>query len=278
MWQKLRRLGVELYAYLTDFYVVKNYLGMLALIGGLLLMTFWWLKCYTNHGESVQVPSYVGMNFREAARKARARNFGAAVSDSIYMPGKAPGEIITQDPKAQSRVKEGRTIYFTVTKNNPDIIKLPALIGNDDYEIYSRKISRLGLKPRIVARIPDPAEQNTILEIIYRGDTITRKIRNGFSVEMGGTVDFVISEPVTLTVSIPDCVCQTFDAAKFLIQTSELSVGAVIPDGTTSEDDQAAYVYRQSPKHDPNGTMRKGEQIDLYLTAEKPKQCEGKGQ
>ena len=279
MWQKLRRFGVELYAYLTDFYVVKHYLGMLALIGGLLLMTFWWLKCYTNHGESVQVPSYVGMNFKEAARKARARNFGAAVSDSIYMPGKAPGEIITQDPKAQSRVKEGRTIYFTVTKNNPDIIKLPALAGSDDYELYSRKLSRLGLKPRIAARVADPKlEPNTIVEVVYRGDTITRKIRNGFSIEMGGTVDFVVSEAVTLTVSIPDCLCQTLDAATFLIQTSELSVGTIIPDGTTSADDQASYVYRQSPKHDPNSTMRKGEQIDLFITKEWPEQiCKDKG-
>ncbi len=70
LWQKLRRFGVELYAYLTDFFVVKNYLTMLALVVGILLMIFWWLQCYTNHGESVQVPSYVGMNFRESARKA----------------------------------------------------------------------------------------------------------------------------------------------------------------------------------------------------------------
>lgn len=278
MWQKLRRFGVELYAYLTEPYVVKNYLGMLTLFGGILLLTFWWLKCYTNHGESVQVPSYVGMSYREAARKAGARNFNAAVSDSIYVPGKAPGEVIIQDPKAESRVKEGRTIYFIVTKNNPDIIKLPDLAGSDDYELYSRKLSRLGLKPRIAARIADPKlEPNTIVNVMYHGDTITRKIRNGFSVEMGGTVDFIVSEAVTLTVSIPDCYCQTLDAAKFLIQTSDLTVGAIIPNGTVT-DLETAYVYRQSPKFEENGTMRKGEQIDLYITQDKPKDCEGSGQ
>lgn len=280
MWQKLRRFGVELYAFLTAPFVVRNYLGMLALVVGLLLMTFWWLKCYTNHGESVQVPSYVGMNFREASRKAKARNFNVAVSDSVYVPGKAPGEIITQDPKAQSRVKEGRTIYFTVTKNNPDIIKLPALVGSDDYDLYSRKLSRLGVKPRIVARVPDRAEPNTIVEVIFHGDTITREIRRrGFNVEMGATIDFVVSEAVTLNVSIPDCMCQTLDAAKFLIQTSELSVGTIIPDATTTADDLSAYVYRQSPKFDPNGSMRKGSQIDLFITKEWPEQaCKGKGQ
>ncbi len=199
------------------------------------------------------------------------------MSDSIYEVGRAPGVILSQDPKPQSRVKEGRTIYFIVTKNNPDIIKLPALIGNDDYEIYSRKISRLGLKPRIVARVPDPAEPNTILEVIYRGDTITRQVRTGgFSMEKGGALDFVVSEAVTLTVSIPDCECQTLDAAKFLIQTSELSVGQIIPDATVTDPDNA-YVQRQRPKYGPNETMRKGEQVDLWITQERPVFCDKKG-
>ena len=271
MWQRIRRLGVELYAFFTTPFVLKNCLGMMGLMAGLLMLTFWWLKCYTNHGDSVQVPGYVGMSFREAARKARSRDFSVAVSDSLYVPGKPPGEIVAQDPKPGSRVKEGRTIYFTVTKNNPDIIKLPILLGSDDYELYSRKLSRLGLKPRIIARIPDPkVGANIIMDVVYRGDTITRKIRAGVPVEMGATIDFIVSEAVTLTVNIPECTGQTLDAAKLLIQTSELNVGTIIPDGTVTKDDADAYVYRQSPKYDASGTMRKGEQIDLYITKNKP--------
>ncbi|MEO6040152.1 MAG: PASTA domain-containing protein, partial [Saprospiraceae bacterium] len=275
VWQRIRRFGFELYAFFTAPFVAKNLLGMIGLITGLFLLTFWWLKCYTNHGESLQVPSYVGMSYREAARKAAARDFSVAVSDSLYVPGKPPGEVLSQNPRSESRVKEGRTIYFTVTKNNPDLIKLPDLSSGDDYEIYSRKLTRLGLKPRILARVADPKlDPNTITAVLYRGDTITRKIPRGFTVEMGGTVDFIVSEEVTLTVNIPECGCQTLDAARFLIQTSNLSVGSIIKDGTVT-DQQNAYVYRQTPRFDPNGTMRVGEQIDLYLTQEKPKNCEG---
>jgi beta-lactam-binding protein with PASTA domain len=270
MWQKIRRLGVEIYAFFTSPFVLKNCLGMFGAMAGFLLLTFWWLKCYTNHGDSMEVPNYVGMSVKEAAKKARSRDLNVAINDSIYVQGKPPGEIVAQDPKAKSRVKEGRTIYFTVTKNNPDIIKLPVLLGSDDYDLYSRKLGRLGLNPRIVARVPDPKlGANIIVDVVYKGDTITRKIKYGVPVEMGATIDFIVSEEVTLTVNIPDCVGQTLDAAKFLIQTSELSVGAIIPDGTVSKDDENAEVYRQSPKHDPNGTMRKGEQIDLYITKSK---------
>jgi len=273
LWQRIRRFGFELYAFFTAPFVAKNLLSMIGLITGLFLLTFWWLKCYTNHGESLQVPSYVGMSYREAARKAAARDFAVAVSDSLYVPGKPPGEVLSQNPQAESRVKEGRTIYFTVAKNNPDLIKLPDLTNGDDYELYSRKLTRLGLKPRILARVADPRlDPNTITAVLYRGDTITRKIPRGFTVEMGGTVDFIVSEEVTLTVSIPDCGCQTLDAARFLIQSSNLSVGSIIKDGTIT-DEQSAYVYRQTPRFDPNGTMRVGEQIDLYLTQERPKNC-----
>ncbi|MCC7505978.1 MAG: PASTA domain-containing protein [Saprospiraceae bacterium] len=273
MWSKIRRLAVEIYCFFTAPFVLKNCLGIFVLVGSLFMMTFWWLKCYTNHGESVQVPSYVGMNLRDAARKARSRNFSVAISDSIYMAGKAPGEVLAQTPKAESLVKEGRTIYFTVAKNNPDIIKLPDLAGGDDYDLYSRKLTRMGLKPRIAARVADPRlEPNTIVSVIYRGDTITDQIGRGYKVEMGATLDFVVSEQVTLTVNIPDCVCQTYDAAKFLIQTSNLSVGSVIKDASVV-DPNSAWVWRQTPAFNPNETMRVGEQIDLYLTQEKPAQC-----
>jgi len=247
---------------------------MVGLLTTLFLMTFWWLRCYTNHGESIQVPSYVGMGFREAFRKARSRDFQVAVSDSIYVPGKAPGEIISQNPAPESRVKEGRTIYFTIAKNNPDILKLPDLASGDDYDIYSRKLSLMGLKPRIAARVADPkVGTNTILAVIYKGDTITYKIRGGYKVEMGTAVDFVVSDKIMLNVAIPECVCQTLDAAKFLIQTSNLSVGTIIPNGTVTNP-ETAYVWRQSPKFDPNGIMRAGEQIDLWITQEKPVDCD----
>jgi beta-lactam-binding protein with PASTA domain len=273
MWQKLRRYALEVYAFLTAPFVVKNCLGMLGLLTFLFLMTFWWLKCYTNHGESLEVPSYVGMNVREAYKKATARDFQVIISDSIYTPGKAPGEVISQNPKPQSRVKEGRTLYFTVAKNNPDIIKLPSLDGGDDYDLYSRKLSRLGVNPRIAARIANPKlEPNTIVAVIYHGDTITQKIKRGFPVEMGATVDFVVSEKVLLSVNIPDCTCQTLDAARFLIQTSNLSVGKITPDATVTNP-ETAYVYRQSPKYDPASLIRVGEQIDLYITQQKPATC-----
>lgn len=245
----------------------------MAVVGAFVLFTFWWLKCYTHHGESVQVPNFVGMGFREATVKAEARGFNVVINDSIYVLGKPPGVVLLQNPKPESRVKEGRTIYLTVAKRNPDIVRLPNLVGNDDYDLYSRKCLRLGLKPRVLMRVADPKlAPNTIVAVLFRGDTITEAIRYGFEVEMGSEIDFIVSEQVALVVEIPDCVCLTYDAARFLLSASNLNVGAVINDGTVV-DQMSAYVWRQSPPYDPNGTLRVGEQVDLYLTQELPAGC-----
>lgn len=273
MWQAIRRFGIELYCFFTAPVFVKNCLGMAGVLFGFFLLTFWWMKCYTNHGESMEVPNFREMNLREASKKAKARDFRVAITDSIFMPGKPPGEIISQNPEPGSRVKEERTIYFTVTKNNPDVVRLPDLAGGDDYDMYSRKVARLGVKPRITGRVNDPkVEPNTIIEVIFRGDTITDKLDQGISIEMGATLDFVVSEQVSLTVEIPDCVCMTYDAAKFLIQTSQLNLGSTVKDGTVT-DPERAFVYRQSPRFSAGGSMRVGEQVDLYLTQNRPSGC-----
>lgn len=273
IWLFIRRVGVELYAFFTTPFVLRNCLGAVGFIAGFLLLSSWWLTCYTDHGESVEVPVLTDMSFREASRKARGQGFSVAISDSIFVSGKPPQEVIDQNPKPGSRVKENRTIYFTISKNNPDMIKLPGLAGGDDYDLYSRKLSRLGLKLRILARVANPKlSPNTIVSVIYNGDTITNRLSYGVTIPMGSTVDFLVSEAVTLSVNIPDCLCKTLDEAKFLLQTSEINIGSTIPDATVTDPDNA-YIWRQNPPYDPNGIMRKGEQIDLWLTQQKPKSC-----
>ncbi len=274
IWEKLRRIGVELYAFFTAPFVVRNCLSMIALTSVVLLFTFWWLKCYTHHGEKMEIPDFAGMLFRDAAKKARSQDFRVVINDSTYIAGKAPGIIIAQNPAAGSLVKDGRTIYFTITKSNPDIVKLPELAGADDYDLYARKLSRMGLNPRIVSRVSDPryTEPNIIMAVLHNNDTITQKIKRGYSVEMGTIIDFVVSDQVSQTAHIPKCECETLGTAKFLIQSSKLSIGKIIPDGTVT-DEETAYVYRQTPPYDENGIMRSGETVDLYITQDEPQKC-----
>lgn len=275
MWQRLRHFGIEIYCFLTAPLVVKNCLGMMGVFFGFFALTFWWLGCFTHHGERIVVPSYDKTTFREAERKAENNGFRVAVSDSVYRVGVPMGMVVQQSPTPGSRVKENRTIYLTVTKNNPDVVKLPDLSGTDDYDQYAKKLSRLDLRPRILARVSnEKLEPNTILEVVVKGDTITEKLRKDFYVDKGSVIDLIVSQKELTTVGVPDLVCHTFDEAKFLISANSLAVGSVIA-GADVTDRETAWVWRQSPRFDPNSIIKVGQQMDLYLVQARPKGCAG---
>ncbi len=232
------------------------------------------MKCYTNHGESLQVHNYIGMDVDEAIEKAKSKSFTIVVNDSIFVVGKEPNTILEQHPKPLARVKEKRTIYVMATKAEADEIILPNLKGgNDDFMQYSRKLSRYDVKANILTRqFDNKLEENTILEVIYKGDTITNKLNDTYKVNRGSTVDFIVSERGGSSVPIPDLVCQKFEAAQFLISNYNLNIGSVIEDKTVT-DRLTAYVWRQQPIYSSRDKIRIGEQVNLYITQNRPDNC-----
>ena len=245
---------------------------MVTFVGVLFMMTIWWLKCYTNHGESIEVPNFVGLTYREALRAAKTNNLDLAITDSLYLEGKAPGEVLTQNPKAKSYVKEGRTIYTTIVKSSADLVTLPNLAANDDYELYARQCNRMNVKTRISARVPSSKLQpNVILAVIHRADTITPLLRRGHKVEMGTILDFVVTEALSADLTVPEVICMTYDEAKFIISNSTLAIGQVIKDGTVTNAADA-YIWKQVPNPSATGIVP-GQTIDLYITQNVPQGC-----
>jgi beta-lactam-binding protein with PASTA domain len=274
LWAKIRHMGIELYCFVTTGVFIKNFAAWLGLWAFLFVFLFWWLTCYTRHGESLQVPNFVGMSVKDAARKAERRSLEVEISDSLFVEGEAPGRVVEQSPAANSRVKVGRTLYLTITKFQPDEVTLPSIFsGSDELDTYTRKLARLGVRYRVAARVFDARlEENTILHVLLDGDTVTQLLDRGVRVDKGATIDLIVTERGGTTVPIPDLVCMRYDAARFLLNSNNLSVGTV--DGEDALTDKAsAYVWRQEPAFDPEGVLRMGRQVDLYLIQERPTGC-----
>ena len=277
MASKVRNIFKEIGWFLTSGTFLKNALGILLLIGAILLLSTIWMRFYTNHGETFQVKDYVGMGLEDAVAEAEGKGFNIAISDSVFIVGKAPHTVLEQNPKAMSRVKENRTIYLRITKWNADQKTLPSLSGgNDDYSQYSRKLKELGIRSKIIGReFNNKLSANTILHVISEGDTITNKLRDKFKAPMGSTVYFVVSERGASNVAIPKLLCEQFREAEFIISNYNLNIGSVIPDATVTNESRA-YVWKQVPEYKWGQTMRIGEQITLYLTQHKSESCGGK--
>jgi beta-lactam-binding protein with PASTA domain len=268
MWQFIRKIGIEIYCFLTAPLVLKNCLGIVGIMGALVLTSTFWMKCYTNHGDSIEVPELAGLSYRDAKKKASRSDLEVDITDSIYQVDKPAGLVISQDPKPGSKVKENRTIYLAVTKNNPDLLKLPTLRGNDDFERYSKTLARMGLKPRITATTPDTKlEPNTILEVSYKGENVTRRIDSGSGVQvnMGDFIDFTVSAGADgqVVTEVPELGCMTLDAAREAIQNTGKTITKVQHIGQINREDDA-YILRYNIN---------GSEIDVYVVQKRPATC-----
>lgn len=273
--QKIKYYTKETGYFLSSMFFIKNFIGMIATVVFFVIIMFWWMKCYTSHGESLQVHDYIGMDLGDAIKKAENRSFQIVVSDSIFIVDKEANIVLDQNPKPLSRVKKNRRIYLTVTKNNADLVTLPSLVGNYDYAQYTKKLKMMGVKYRIKERLFDNQyEENTIMHFFYDNKKVSDKdLKNGMKVPKGSTLEFVITEQGGGYVDIPNLVCKKYGEAEFLISGMQLNLGETNRDGTITNE-AGAYVWRQIPAYKPGETMRIGEMIEVWITQNRPVGCQ----
>lgn len=276
LWENVKRIAGEIWLFLKSPIFLKNFVVWLGMMIALVFLLTLTLRIYTRHNDSVQVGNYLGMSVEEAMRRARDRSFRIVVIDSIDASGanegKAPGTIVAQDPIPFSRVKQKRRIYLTIIKSVPSDIELPQLVGRYLFDQYDKEAKRRGFKTAVKERQFDPKlEPNTILYFYYKDRKITdQDLRDRIKLPRGSLLEFVITERSADFVEIPNLVCKTYEAASFVISANNLAIGNII--GEVS-DLNSAYVWKQDPEYVEFQTIRMGEQINLYVTQDRPAGC-----
>jgi len=235
-----------------------------------------WLKVYTNHGQKLELPDFVGMEYDDAADIGANKTFELIVVDSIHIVGRNGGEIVAQNPDAFAKVKEDRKVYVTVTKYNADVMKTGSLgvMYGQDYKSKKAELSHLDINSEIRGYNYDSGEPDHILEVWYEGRPIITGSGRKEDVEIkkGGTLQFVLSRKQGGLVGIPELRCKSYGAAKFIIESSNLKLGEVIDQGPISDRNNASIVD-QSPAFTPGQTINMGETISLTLAQVKPNDC-----
>lgn len=107
--------------YLKNIFLII--ITSIVLIGGILF----YLNKYTRHNESVSVPEVKGIQLFEAESLLKSASLKYEVIDSIYHKDGVPGSVIDQVPKANTNVKEGRTVYLTILASTEPMINIPDL-------------------------------------------------------------------------------------------------------------------------------------------------------
>ena len=144
-----------------------NIIGMVVVIIAVTWGTLAWLDSYTRHGEAHIVPDVKNKNIAEATKILSDGTMKSIVIDSNYVKGVPAGMVLEQTPAAGSRVKEGRTVYLTITTTSVPLVSLPDIIDNSSVRQAAAKLKSIGFKltePELV-----PGEQDWVYGIKYRG-------------------------------------------------------------------------------------------------------------
>jgi eukaryotic-like serine/threonine-protein kinase len=251
-----------------------NMLAAVAAVFLFLFIFFGSLSWLTGHGKIQRVPSITGQNVLAATKTLEAAGFDVVIQDSVFIDTLAKQAVVRQIPDAESMVKNGRTIYLTINRTVAPQVEMPNLAGFSVKSAEMYLIS-LGLRLGELSYRPDIA-RNAVLEQLL-GD---RPIAPGTKIAIGTVINFVLGSGEGMgEVEVPQLEGLTFEAAKMMLQTMNINLGAIVA-VTPITDSAASFIVRQSPAAlsdslDISGfklpnKMKPGQLMDLFISNTAP--------
>jgi len=243
----------------SKVFAVQAGLAILVLIV-VMFVTYNWLGSYTNHGETVTVPNLKDMKFKDLKAFLESKSLTVEVSDSsVFILDKAPGVVIEQDPAPNELVKEGRTIYVTITRTVAPQVKIPNLVDVSQSQAEAI-LNSYGLKVGHLIYKPDLAK-DAVLGFMFNGHSL----KAGDELAKGSSIDLILGDGVGSTdVAVPQLVNLTLEEATFVLQGSALNIGELVFDGPV-KDSSSAVIYQQEPEPGDSSFLKQGESVKLYL-------------
>jgi beta-lactam-binding protein with PASTA domain len=230
--------------------------------------TLFLLKVYTNHGETISVPDLTGLGEREVEIVTREKNLKHSIIDSTFVPTTIPGTMISQQPEAGHKVKEGRTVYLTISATQPEKVTLPAVVDVSLREAQSR-LENAGLKLGQIEYRPSEFI-NLVLDKKLNGT----QLPNDTLLIKGTEVDLVVGKGLSNERTVvPDVKGMYMSDAYRSLYNLSLNTGALIYDQSvqTAEDSTQARVWKQMPEGDGENLIELGTSVDLWLTVDDEK-------
>ncbi|PKP04783.1 MAG: hypothetical protein CVU11_03465 [Bacteroidetes bacterium HGW-Bacteroidetes-6] len=232
---------------------------LLLIFGASLLMiwaTLFFLRLYTFHGQSIEVPDFSGKTLNEVQEMRESRVYSFQIVDSVYDNTKIPGSIVSQLPLPGSHVKKGRTVYITIIAFQPEKTKLPNLV-----DLTARQATAIlethGLKVGKIDYVPDVGR--TVIRATYQGKTINW----GTELNKGEKIDLVIGRGSgNEKVFVPKLVGKTRNKARQIINEAGLNIGAEV--FMNADDTVNVRVVRQNPAYGNDREVNLGVSIDLW--------------
>ena len=229
---------------------------MLLVSLALLVLVFIFIRIYARQGDEYELPDVVGLNIVEL-QADNPIGLDLVVMDSIFRPGQEGGRILTQDPKAGTRVKKGRKLYITMTAYTPEDAVLPELAGLTVRQAVSELMAE-GLEVGKLTFVED-SYKNIIVDQTCKGKVIYA----GQQIERGSVVDLTVGLGDSSGTSVvPFTIGKTREKARRDVLSASLNVGREHWSGVKNR--ETAVVCRQEPDYTGVSRYPYGTEVDLW--------------
>ena len=254
----------------------------LGLCLGIFLLLYFFLRIYTRHGQTVEVPDFIDMTVEEAHRAAKDRKFVLELDSFNHNDPAMRGLVFIQNPSAGARAKKKRKIHITYARVIPEdeTLSYSDLVGRQ-YQVHKSILERDNFIVKLEKGKSGDREGVVYKATLEDGELLMTDERKnqGKQIEISGmqTIILYYYSGKGSEISIPNLVCQEYDSAIFTLSHNKLLPGVIIPDAPPFDSSKLYYVYRQIPSYDPEERIRIGESIDIYVTEYKPAACSDTG-
>lgn len=210
--------------------------------------------------EMVSVPNFISLNYEEEVKdNGQYSDFTIRVTTHKDSSGEyEDGEIIDQDPQAETKVEKGSTVTLTVvsieedtTDEESNTVTVPSVYGKT-YEDAQSTLRARGLPATRTTQNSDSVEEGTV---------IGSDPEAGAEVPVGSTVTVIVSSgPANTKQKVPDLIGMTQSAAQKMLESYGLALGDVSQE---ESDSPAGTVISQTV---PEGTeVAKGTRVGITI-------------
>ncbi|WP_293873019.1 PASTA domain-containing protein [Flavobacterium sp.] len=196
---------MSLRKYLSSRVFFAQILAALAIIAAVSYLFFHWITYTTHHGEEITVPDLSKLSAEQAQEKLVAIDLDYIILDTVdFRPDFPKLTIVEQEPKAGSKVKQGRKIYIKINASKYTMVSIPDLVEKT-YRQAVPTLEAVGLHEGTISYKPYLGK-DMVLEMRMDG----KKLKAGDKVLKSSKIDLVLGDgKVTYEETVDSTVVDT---------------------------------------------------------------------
>jgi len=180
---------MSLRKYLTSRVFFAQILAAMTIVAIISYLFFHWITYTTHHGQEITVPDLSKLSAEQAEEKLDALDLDYIILDTVdFRPEFPKLTIVEQEPKAGSKVKEGRKIYIKINASKYTMVSLPDLVEKT-YRQAVPTLEAVGLLEGTITYKPYLGK-DMVLEMRMNG----KKLKAGDKVLKSSKIDLVLGD------------------------------------------------------------------------------------